>query len=204
VPAFINAVRGTLIQSDSFRDEVFDENDMKLTDNKILFKEFQAEKIVFCDGVKSLQGKFFNSVPIRALKGETISVQIEQPINRIYNRGVYIVPTQVKNAFKAGSTYNAKDKSETVTEESRVELIEKLNSLLNIPYKVLGQDWGFRPTTPDRKPILGSHPSHPNLVMFNGMGTKGVSQAPFFSNQLADWLTGVAEIDEVVDLSRFS
>jgi glycine/D-amino acid oxidase-like deaminating enzyme len=75
-------------------------------------------------------------------------------------------------------------------QEARMELDQKLMELIIIPYRVTAQDWGFRPTTPDRRPILGSMPDSENVVIFNGLGTKGVSLAPYFSAQLCDWLIG--------------
>jgi glycine/D-amino acid oxidase-like deaminating enzyme len=61
----------------------------------------------------------------------------------------------------------------------------------------------MRPTSPDRKPILGPHPEFENLVIFNGLGTKGVSLAPYFSDLLAAWLSGLGEIPQVVNIERF-
>jgi len=149
-----------------------------------------------------LQGGLFNSIPLRSLKGETLLVQTEQRVERIYNRGVYVVPSGL-GIYKVGATYNTKDKSEGITENGGAELHEKLKLLMKLSFKELNQDWGFRPTTPDRRPILGAHLTHPDLVMFNGLGTKGVSLAPYFSSQLADWMTGVAEIEAAVDIRRF-
>ncbi len=78
-----------------------------------------------------------------------------------------------------------------------------LKVLLKTPYKFISQDWGFRPTTPDRRPILGEHPDLKNVIIFNGLGTKGVSLAPYFSAQLANWLSGKAEIQPEVNIKRF-
>jgi glycine oxidase len=75
--------------------------------------------------------------------------------------------------------------------------------LLKVPYKIISQDWGFRPTTPDRRPILGCLHGSENVVIFNGLGTKGVSLAPYFSGQLMDWLLGETEIQSEVNINRF-
>ncbi|HET9052701.1 MAG TPA: FAD-dependent oxidoreductase, partial [Cyclobacteriaceae bacterium] len=70
-------------------------------------------------------------------------------------------------------------------------------------YSITGQQWGFRPTTPDRKPILGSHPQHKSLVIFNGLGTKGVSLAPYFSEVLFRWMENKGMINREADVTRF-
>jgi len=96
-----------------------------------------------------------------------------------------------------------KDKGESVSAEGRAELIEKLDSLIKTPYEIIDENWGIRPTTSDRKPMLGSSQDHPSVVIFNGFGTKGVSLAPFFSAQLADWLIDKGEIEPAVNVGRF-
>jgi glycine/D-amino acid oxidase-like deaminating enzyme len=69
---------------------------------------------------------------------------------------------------------------------------------------VVAQEWGIRPTTIDRRPIIGCHPLYKNLVIFNGLGTKGVSLAPYFSAQVAQWLEGKGEILKEVNIKRFN
>lgn len=203
VPSFIKATRNLLVKKESFREENFNEVAIEFDGDTISYEDLKASKIIFCNGTQSLNNHFFKDVPIRPLKGETLSVAIDQSMQRIYNRGVYVVPSPEKGIFKVGATYNTKDKTEGTSEGGRTELIEKLNSLIKVSFRETGGDWGFRPTTPDRRPILGAHPAHPNLVMFNGLGTKGVSLAPYFSHHLADWITGVSKIDKLVDILRY-
>jgi glycine oxidase len=61
----------------------------------------------------------------------------------------------------------------------------------------------MRPTTHDRRPILGAHPKHPSVIIFNGLGTKGVSLAPHFSKVLAEWLENSQPINKEVDIHRY-
>jgi hypothetical protein len=46
-------------------------------------------------------------------------------------------------------------------------------------------------------------PKHPQIGVFNGLGTKGVSLAPYFAYQFADHLINGAEIEHEVHISRF-
>jgi glycine oxidase len=102
-----------------------------------------------------------------------------------------------------GATYETKNLSEEITNAGKIELEEKLKDILKLPFRVTSQDWGFRPTTPDRRPILGHLPDSKNVIIFNGLGTKGVSLAPYFSVQLCDWLLGFGEIQPEVNIRRF-
>jgi glycine/D-amino acid oxidase-like deaminating enzyme len=49
---------------------------------------------------------------------------------------------------------------------------------------------------------LGEHPKVKNMFLMNGFGTKGVSLAPYFSNQLADFMEGNGGIDPEANIMR--
>ncbi|MDH4057467.1 MAG: FAD-dependent oxidoreductase, partial [Cyclobacteriaceae bacterium] len=113
--------------------------------------------------------------------------------------GVYIVPS----ILKVGATYSLRDQTPAVTEDGRMELTRKLNQLVSFPYSIVNQQWGMRPTTHDRRPILGPHPEFEQLVIFNGLGTKGISLAPYFSEILTLWMEKGRPIDNVVAINRY-
>jgi glycine/D-amino acid oxidase-like deaminating enzyme len=50
---------------------------------------------------------------------------------------------------------------------------------------------------------MGAHPNYDSVFVFNGMGTKGVSLAPFFSDQFAKSLEGDNYLDEEVDIKKY-
>lgn len=196
---FTRAIRNVIEHQATLLEEIFNESALTFNPSGVEYKGMRADKIIFCQGVQSLSGKLFSWLPIRPLKGETLSIQTDHITSSIYNRGVYVVP----GIWKVGATYQANDLTQSVTDRARLELIEKLNELVSFPHKIVTQSWGMRPTTPDRKPILGSHPNHPEVVVFNGLGTKGVSLAPYFSGVLAAWLENKALIDKEVDIERY-
>jgi glycine oxidase len=165
------------------------------------YKSDEAKAIIFCEGIKVKDNPLFNWVPVRQLKGETINIELKKSPSLIFNRGVYIVPANGKT-WKVGATYNHNATAGT-TQEGLNELRAKLDSLLTVDYDVNTQGWGIRPTTPDRRPIAGPHPEHKNVLIFNGMGTKGVSLAPWSSGILCDYLTEGIEIKIDINISRF-
>ena len=62
---------------------------------------------------------------------------------------------------------------------------------------------GVRPTVSDRRPLLGTHPSQKNAHIFNGLGTKGVMIAPYYSAHLINHLIDGVELEKEVDIGRF-
>lgn len=202
VNSFLRGVRDLLKKTDLFYETYFNAADIQVESGRILYKQYESSTVIFCEGFGSLQNLFFSWVPVRPLKGETLSISIDLKADVIFNRGVYLVPG-AGNLFTVGATHIPNDSSAGVSEKAKTELEEKLNALMKIPFQVDHQNWGIRPTTPDRRPILGAHPLYKNVVIFNGLGTKGVSLAPYFSAQLAEWLEGKGEIHNEVNIERF-
>jgi glycine oxidase len=201
--SFMAAVRTKLNEINSYREENFNPESLKVTESHIEYDDFRADKIIFCGGIADALNIWFAQLPLRPLKGETLQVKLDQSLDHIYNRGVYVVSCQGELNYKVGATYSTQDKTTEVTETARKELMEKLDDLIPSPYEITHQDWGIRPTTADRRPIIGSHPREKKIVIFNGLGTKGVSLAPYFSGQLASWLMGEGGIDKEVSIERF-
>jgi glycine oxidase len=196
---FTQAIRNYLLQRATLLNEVFDESTLIFKESGVEYAGFRASRIIFCQGIGSLSGKLFSWLPIRPLKGETLTIQTDHIISTIYNRGVYVVP----GIWKVGATYHANDLTPSTTDRARLELTEKLDELISFPYRILTQSWGIRPTTPDRRPIVGPHPNRPEAIIFNGLGTKGVSLAPYFSGVLAAWLENQTPINKEVDIERY-
>lgn len=198
---YVDAVAEFIRKKATLIHEKFSPENVIFMGDGVLYKQYAASRIIFCAGVAATG--FFDWLPIRPLKGETLSIQAALPENLIPNRGVYMVPVKRSNLWRVGSTYYFQDRSEGPTEIARQELEQKINDLISVPFLVKDHQWGFRPTTPDRRPIIGSHPEHPELVVFNGLGTKGVSLAPYFSEVLFHWLEKGGSINKEVDIERF-
>ena len=84
-----------------------------------------------------------------------------------------------------------------------MELIEKIKKVIKVPFEIIEHQAGIRPTVLDRRPLLGLHPKHKSLSVFNGLGTKGVMLAPYFAKHFADFLDNKIELNKEVDISRF-
>jgi len=196
---FSEAVRQYIQKTNTVLDENFREEELILERDAVHYLQYKARKIIFCQGESARTSKYFSWLPIRPLKGETLTISTATNVSKIYNRGVYVVP----EIWKVGATYQFNDTTRSVTEAGLKELVTKLNELVCFPYDIEAQSWGMRPTTPDRRPILGPHPDHQSVVIFNGLGTKGVSLAPYFSKVLATWLENGTPLNKEVDIHRY-
>ncbi len=202
VPKFLDTMHPYFLERCNYQEERFDEANLELTDGGIKYHDIRAGKIIFCSGHQILNSKFFGWIPITPVKGEVLHLKMNLDFETIYNKSCFIIP-QMNGYFKAGSTYNRSDLSNEPTEKGKNEIIKKLEALMKMKYEIVKHEAGIRPGTVTRKPLIGFHPAHQQLAIFNGLGSKGVSIAPFFSDQLVKCLEDGNNLDEEVDIKKY-
>ncbi|MEQ8423597.1 MAG: FAD-dependent oxidoreductase, partial [Cyclobacteriaceae bacterium] len=72
---FLEAVRKYLIANESYREELWNEGDLSESDYDIQYKDAAAQKVIYCTGIHALKSRFFKDVPLKALKGEVITIK---------------------------------------------------------------------------------------------------------------------------------
>jgi glycine oxidase len=82
-------------------------------------------------------------------------------------------------------------------------LLEKANSMVKTPFKLMDPRGGIRPASSDRRPVIGRHPVYEPLMVCNGLGAKGVMLAPFILKQLFEHITQSLSLDDAVNVKRF-
>lgn len=216
---YIEAIKEYLLKNHAFIETEFIENQLVIEKNVISYCDLNcdltADKIIFCRGWKDSQSPFWSFLPFASAKGEILYVTFEGGnYETIINRGCWILPMpQNKNVnndlqngntpfYKVGATYEWDNLDENPTEHARKELVEKLEKLTRLPYKIIKQVAGVRPATIDRKPLIGHHFKHENVMIFNGFGAKGVSLIPYYSQHFADVLLQKTTLDKDIDIKR--
>ena len=158
--------------------------------------------MIHCEGTAILKNDKFNFIPISSNKGEYFIIESELEVHFIIKKGILVLPLGNKK-YWVGATYNRDNDEEVITSKGEEYLIKKMDGLFNLPYKILKKGFGFRPTIKDRRPVLGEHPDYNNEFVFNGLGTKGVSLAPFYSEMLTKYIYQYGQIEKEVDIQRF-
>ena len=105
--------------------------------------------------------------------------------------------------FSAGATYNWEDKTLEPTSQGRQKLIRALEKLIDLDYRVLEHRVGVRPTTADRRPLVGVHSEYSQLALLNGLGTRGVMIGPTVAHHLYQHLEHGRALPEEIDIKRF-
>jgi glycine/D-amino acid oxidase-like deaminating enzyme len=91
----------------------------------------------------------------------------------------------------------------STSEKGLHELVSKLENVLSVSYKIAKHKAGIRPTVADRRPLIGKNNNHHHLYFFNGMGTKGVMLAPYFSEIFVNHLLSNTPFDSEIDIARY-
>ena len=196
--------RDYLAKEKKIQFETFDYDAINHSDDAIQYKDILANRIVFCEGFGVKKNPFFKEIPLNGTKGETMIIKApELQINFQIKSTVFVLPLG-DDLYKVGATFNWKDKTSKPTEEGKEELVEKLKKVIRVPYKIVYHSAGIRPTTKDRKPLVGVHPEHKNLAVLNGLGTRGVMIAPTVAHELYQHLENNKPLDTEIDIKRFN
>ncbi|MFY8191133.1 MAG: NAD(P)/FAD-dependent oxidoreductase [Bacteroidia bacterium] len=178
-------------------------DELKRKGEKWLWREKVFNKVVSCEGFQVNQNPYFDWLPFKLCKGQVLHI-LCKGLNPhiILKKGVYLVH-QFEDVYKVGATYEWDFEDEHSNETGQEMLLQKLSKLLVLPFEVVNREAGIRPTTRDRAAILGEHPHLKNLYCFNGLGTKGMLQAPFLSAHLLAHIETKSELLKEVNIQRF-
>ncbi|MCB0401078.1 MAG: FAD-binding oxidoreductase [Flavobacteriales bacterium] len=199
---WLNAFQKYLRNQQAFIAADFRYENLSLTAEGVVWQNVQAKKIIFCEGYRCIHNPYFDWLPFKLTKGEVLTIQFDKlKLDQAINKGVFILPYQEN--YKLGATYNWDDLSEKTSETGKHELLEKASRFIKDRMEVIDHRAGVRPTVSDRRPLLGIHPEHKQLLVFNGLGTKGVMLAPYFANKLVALLLENQALPREVNISRF-
>jgi len=204
VRAFLDVVKKQLLASDSYMEDTFDYNALIFTkDEKVRYKNIEAKRIIFAEGYHNKNNPFFNWVPVKGMKGDILTLKIEDyPIEDVVNKHFFIIPLP-NGTHRIGSSYINDFEDDLPTEAGLKQITAGAHTILKKPFVVVEQKAGIRPTIHDHRPIIGQHPEQPLVLIFNGLGTKGVSIAPYAAIELTKFLVLGQEIQESISVNRF-
>ena len=204
VEHFLESTTIYLENNFSYLAEEFDFAQLTLTANDVLYKTISAKNIIFCEGHLITKNPYFNWIPMKPAKGETLTIHCLniKLHNDIFNKGFFIMPLG-NDLYKVGATYEWDTLNDFPTENGKAELIKKIDSIMSIPYQITAHQAGIRPAVIDRRPVVGAHPEYKNTFIFNGFGTKAVMLAPYFAKQLLNFIQKNTAINTEVNPARF-
>lgn len=203
LPALIAAAKKHFIYNQQLVSKQFDYRQLSIRQNQVQYKDWTAGSIVFCEGHHITANPYFRFVEMVIAKGEVLILKIpDWPTVDLHKNALMYVPLG-NDLFWVGASYEWYAESDAPTAEKREELKRKVQKDLQTGFEVVDHRAAYRPTVKDRRPVLGRHPLHPSVFVFNGLGTKGASLGPYWAGEMRSFLLEGKQLPEEVEVGRF-
>jgi glycine oxidase len=155
---------------------------------------YRPDAVLICAGVGSsgIEGlKETDRMPVRPVKGEALSVQLDEPpeVEHVLRTpDVYCVPKS-DGRLVIGGTMKEEGFDRRVTAGGVLDLLHEAYEVIPFIYEnELLETWaGLRPASPDSLPILGPSSETENLVFATGHYRNGILLTPVTVQLIVDW-----------------
>jgi glycine/D-amino acid oxidase-like deaminating enzyme len=200
----IQTSRAVFMEKSQFVSSGFESSELIIKEQSVEWKEYKAGKIIFCQGVDARDDSLFGWLPFNPVKGQILDVTFnEYSASQIVNQGIFILPFPDQERYRVGATYSWHDLNWETSADGLQYLEAKLRPLVKGNYTLQAQRAGIRPSSKDRRPFVGLHPKYSHIGVFNGLGTKGVTLAPYFANEFVQYLEKGKELNPHVNIDRY-
>ena len=190
----IPMLKSYLSKNNLLIEDAFNYSDLTIDKGSFFYLDWSFKYIVFAEGWHAKKNPFFQDLTYRPAKGEALVLRIpEFPEDAVIKINKFFLP--LGNAkFWFGSTYEWSFEGDKPSSVKKQELISWLDENLTLEYEIIDHIAGVRPSTKDRRPFVGRHSKFDNMYVFNGLGTKGFSLAPYWAGKLTDLIFSDAEL----------
>lgn len=204
--ALLDTLRSAMQENETLLASSFHYEQIEVGERSVRFRNYRACYAVFAEGHLATRNPWFNFAPFKPAKGIIASIETEprlDPQGPLVLKQKFLLPRHDGRTL-VGATYNWDDATDAPDAAGIQELERFLNAHLG-PDKWLFESIraGVRPATAGAYPIVGPHPERSRLLSFNGFGSKGALQIPFFAQSLVDHLYQQKELAPEVLPARF-
>lgn len=204
VAELLENLKQFLLERQAYRQEQINYQTININQG-ITWNGINAHKLIFCEGHQATQNPWFNWLPLQPAKGEILTVNPEITLPKmILNYGNWLLPTEQNRAL-IGATFQREVVNNQPTEQGKSELLMNLQAINPelARAEIVNHQAGIRPCTADRFPLIGQHPKYHNLLIFNGFGSKGSLQIPWYCQRFADFLQQQTLLPATCDSQRY-
>lgn len=189
MPRFATAMRRFLQIRNALIEERVLLEEIEKDSAGIRWRDYHFQAVIDCTGASALQDPLLRNLMFNPCKGEILRIRTTGiPQDSVIHGQVKIIP-EGGNTFIAGATYDFKNIDGQCTEEGLQWLREGIEKTISVPYEVVSHKAAIRPSTRDRKPLLGPLDTDGRIQVFNGLGSKGALLGPWMAAHLSRSLT---------------
>ena len=199
----LSVYRKKIIQESILLNDTFNYDYLKLKNKRVYYKDIRAKKIIFCEGPKVANNPYFKLLPFTFTKGELLVIRAKLKLKKIINSSFFILPIG-NDVFVIGSTYDWTKRNYKPTHSAKKQLLSKFKKISSCKFEIIDHKASIRPTTVDRRPIIGWHDQYKEIGIFNGLGSRGLIMAPYLANMFCDnYIKGLPILKEA-SIDRFN
>ncbi len=201
LPVFLGATRFHLLERLSYAIGFLDPDEVETSENGVRWKKIEADGIIFAQGWRGNQNRFFDWIPLKPTVGDILDLSIPEisDVSHIVNSGGWLIP-KGDGAFSAGSTYRHDLDDPYGHDEGHAEILRKVRNLTTASFEVSGHRAAIRPVIHRSQIFMGRHPSEPRVFFFNGLGSKGVLNGPWHAQRLVSHILDGKTLPETNDI----
>lgn len=185
------------------KNEPFHPAELHISETGVSYRGIHAQAIIFCEGVAANENPFFGSLPVKKTWGDILRIHCPElkTDEAIIKQKYWLIPVGNGEYFTGSNFIHEPGNAESQKKDVQ-QIVSQLRSWLP-EFEVLETLRAARPTVPDRRPIMGRHPQHKNIYIYNGLGTRGCSLITWLSPRMADYITANEPLPEEVLLNRY-
>ncbi|RLK50454.1 glycine/D-amino acid oxidase-like deaminating enzyme [Alkalispirillum mobile] len=186
LPGLLDATRDRLEAEGLLHRTTVAHADFQPRGNRARWSGADWDAVVFCEGHRALENRWFADLPFRYARGEVLTLRSARPLPQtIIAGGKGVLPLD-SHTLRVGATFHRADRDTALRAgDDGTLLAAAAEHLGHDEFEVLDRRVGVRCGSRHNVPFLGCHPRETALYIFNGLGSKGTLQAPWYADQLA-------------------
>ncbi|MFM1931351.1 MAG: hypothetical protein RL226_654 [Bacteroidota bacterium] len=197
LPLLVEQMRSELEQNGCYTNAAVEMHHIVQEEDHHRWADLRAKCVVFAAGAAFSH----DEVPVVPNKGEVLTVTSHQaPRNAIINHSKWLMPHH-SGVFRLGATYERPPFDPHPSDDTHRELLKRIQEVVEADLEVVRHEAGIRPTSPDRKPMIGR--LNNGVYVLNGLGTRGVLVVARTTESLLDHLMHGTPIPKELDILRF-
>lgn len=185
--ALKTAWKNYFLERGSYFSANFIHQDCIFEQNFVRYHDFAVQKIIFAEGARASTNPVFKNLPFIKNEGNFLHLKISGlPANTGFHFDKEkLIPTG-DDHFWFGSNYVWNTNSTEPDHSWQEKSVQILKTRLKFPFEVISHRVALRPTTEGQQPIMIRSQDHPQLFMFNGLGTRGFSTGPALARRFCE------------------
>jgi len=197
VPLLLKALKEYFQTKHTYIESHFDVKKLTKHDNEGAFWRYQTlriKKVIFCQGVHTLQNPYFSELPIIPIKGDTLTLKLKDrslPEGLYYKkRWLHALATDSHNPqYRLGASYEVDNSNPNPSKNAQAELLQALEAMFGekIAVEILEHKSGIRPTCKNARPFIIQHPTYPSLMALHRLSSTLTPSTTLLRSALANY-----------------